>query len=452
MSTTRMTHLGILLITLSLLGVACADLNTSEVQDNTAEKFGQAARVGYSCEVATIDSNGSQWLYQTKEIMNLMSAIQLSVYQDDTLYGPVSIPKVSTDTFSDGNLTVKLVQNGIGKSIEVNHKNMSLFARAENGWCSSFETDRYADNYGGSTSSWGQDADNGRGSNTPESQPEFGAYDQFQIKMSAECGNPCAFFVETNMQVKTVVYEADGWIIAEQTNPSDNFGGLYTFSQTGLRNLTATGYDQYGNFVANDTKSFTVLGSQTQDNQPSNPSTQGYGEPLNVPYYYQYNNSLHPSRSCQNTSAAMVLSYLGVNIRPDEITQEFGKDRAQSLDGMNYVFNLLASRYGVKGINSLPAGTIADLKGALDQGNPVIAHGFFTGGGHLVVVVGYDDNGYYVNDPAGTWSGSFGGGYPRAYQETTQGKAIYYPKRAFELAIMTWDGATIDSAYLHILR
>ena len=148
----------------------------------------------------------------------------------------------------------------------------------------------------------------------------------------------------------------------------------------------------------------------------------------------------------------MMLSHLGATVHPDAITREFTKDRAQSVRGFNEVFNTLARRFGVKQIDSFENGTFAQLKASLDRGEPAVVHGFFTGFGHVLVVTGYDEGGYYVNDPAGTWSQIFKGGYRNAWNESTEGKNIYYRKDAFERAIATYDGYTFTSLYLHIIR
>ena len=39
----------------------------------------------------------------------------------------------------------------------------------------------------------------------------------------------------------------------------------------------------------------------------------------------------------------MVLSFLGANVRPDDVTSRFGKDLAQSVTGLNRVYNTLAN-------------------------------------------------------------------------------------------------------------
>ncbi|MAD60279.1 MAG: hypothetical protein CMH49_02035, partial [Myxococcales bacterium] len=377
--------------------------------------------------------DGTTWRYETDEIMNLMPEVKLSVYQDDMRYAPLVLSKIETDTFSDGNLTVYLTQVGEKKSIAVDHQSISLKARAENGWCSERILEQAIDDQ--PSDSWSIDE-----STTGE----------FRLQVSDRCANPCSFSVKSDSQVTKVVYEVEGWVIAESENAQSDFAVSYTFNTLGRRSISAVGFDRNGNQVSSDSRFFELTGTDRAEE-----SSQGQNAqlgPINVPYYYQYSNGLYPSSSCQNTAIAMVLSYLGANVNPDAVTREFGKDQAQSVGGLNYVFNTLARRFGVKEISSYENGSLTQLKESLDQGNPVIVHGFFTSYGHVLVVTGYDEGGYYVNDPAGTWSRVFKGGYPNAWNETTEGKNIYYSKDAFERAVATYDGYSFTSLYLHVIR
>ena len=124
------------------------------------KNFGQSADVIYSCAVSAQGRDGTTWRSETEVIMNLMPEIKLSVYQDDTSYGPFKLSKIDTDTFSDGNLTVFLTQVGDEKSISVEHQSVSLKASAENGWCSEKISDRPVSDQ--PSDSWSIDKHNGR--------------------------------------------------------------------------------------------------------------------------------------------------------------------------------------------------------------------------------------------------------------------------------------------------
>ena len=145
----------------------------------------------------------------------------------------------------------------------------------------------------------------------------------------------------------------------------------------------------------------------------------------------------------------MVLAYLGWQGVPDDITQRYGKDLAQSPAGLAQVFNAYAQENGFsERLHPNTNGTLSGLRAELDRGQPVIIHGYFTGYGHVLVVVGYDQGGYYVNDPAGRWSERFKGGYSGG----GSGHNTYYTRAAFEAAVATADGYSPLALWYHSLR
>jgi hypothetical protein len=178
---------------------------------------------------------------------------------------------------------------------------------------------------------------------------------------------------------------------------------------------------------------------------------EGRDVPPSVPYFYQYANGLYPSASCQNTSIAMVLKWLGWTGTPDTITSRFGKTLAQSPAGLAQVFNTLASEAGLDArLTPHTDGSVAGLNALLDAGKPTIVHGYMTGYGHVVVVLGRAGSDYVVNDPAGRWAERFMGGYPYGWNGSV-GRAIRYPQGAFEAAIATSDGSTYLPLWYHEL-
>ena len=68
------------------------------------------------------------------------------------------------------------------------------------------------------------------------------------------------------------------------------------------------------------------------------------------------------------------------------------------------------------------------MKTLLAAGRPLVVNGFFTEG-HVVVFVGYDDKGFFVNDPNGDWNGtpyvSGSQSYPGSSCPGTSGKSIH---------------------------
>ncbi|MCO4774262.1 MAG: C39 family peptidase, partial [Deltaproteobacteria bacterium] len=170
-----------------------------------------------------------------------------------------------------------------------------------------------------------------------------------------------------------------------------------------------------------------------------------------VPYFYQYANARHPSASCQNTSIAMVLAWLGWSGTPDTITARFGKDLAQSPDGLAQVFNTLAAEAGLEArLTARTSGTLAGMNALLAEGKPVIVHGYYTGYGHVLVALGRSGNDYVVNDPAGRWAERFKGGYPYGWSGSV-GRGIHYARGPFEAAIATSNGSSSLPLWYHEL-
>ena len=102
---------------------------------------GAAARVFYQCQTATIRA-GTQdtWRYKTSLFNNTVPSVIVWVSRESgqTIdeYPPLVANKIWTDTFSSGRVTVKLVQKGAGKSIDVTHHTLGQTASSQNGWCS----------------------------------------------------------------------------------------------------------------------------------------------------------------------------------------------------------------------------------------------------------------------------------------------------------------------------
>ena len=252
-----------------------------------------------------------------------------------------------------------------------------------------------------------------------------------------ECTNPCTFKTDTSENISRVEYVVDGWSIGTTEDFWGYFPLTYNFQQDGRRDLTIIGYGLDG-----EEKTRQEIEIDIESSQPY----------VSIPYFYQYSNALYPSASCQNTSIAMVLKHFGWSGIPDDITSDWGKNYAQSPAGLATVFNTIASNSGIsKRLQPVTNGTLNQLRTELDFGNPTIVHGYFTGYGHVLVVLGYDSEGYWVNDPAGEWSETFQGGYPYGWNSNV-GRAIYYSKNAFEKAIATWDGYTPAPLWFHKIR
>jgi hypothetical protein len=174
-----------------------------------------------------------------------------------------------------------------------------------------------------------------------------------------------------------------------------------------------------------------------------------------APYFYQYNNTLNPGSTCQNTSMAMILKFYALQegktavangITPDGLTTKWGYQLAQSVFGFQSQFDQEAAALGLRVRDAAATETIslADFRNVAanaKNNSPLVVHGYFTGAGHILVVVGYDGNYYYCNDPAGKWNQVYKGGY-NGQQTATSGYQVAYAKAKFEAAIspdgMVW--------------
>ncbi|MFM7235961.1 MAG: glycoside hydrolase family protein [Cyanobium sp.] len=130
-----------------------------------------------------------------------------------------------------------------------------------------------------------------------------------------------------------------------------------------------------------------------------------YGNPLKVPYSDQLLMADGQGwRECFSASSSMLAMYWGKE--PDE--NVYDKLRARYGDSTTSDAQLDALRsLGLKA-DFRTDGTVAMLKEEIDAGRPV-AVGWLcdgpvsapSGGGHWIVIIGYDNTGFFVNDPYG---------------------------------------------------
>lgn len=156
---------------------------------------------------------------------------------------------------------------------------------------------------------------------------------------------------------------------------------------------------------------------------------------LNVPHFSQLDNIYRPLGTCNLTCAGMVLWFHGV--RPK-------KKGVQLEDELfEYVYANKLSRHLPEDIAKVIRafgcqdsftwnGTIAEIKQAIDAGNPCIIHGMFTRSGHIIVVRGYDDKGLIVNDPYGEF-------FEAGYDTRVSGAGLHYSNGLIQRAC-AYDG------------
>lgn len=129
---------------------------------------------------------------------------------------------------------------------------------------------------------------------------------------------------------------------------------------------------------------------------------------LNVPYLSQLDNENNPHGSCNVTSVAMCLGYFGEPLRNPNTGEQL-EDRMY-----RYMRDNGLSRHSPHDLQKLikiygydddfrPDAKWDDVKRWLDAGNPCISHGWFSRSGHIIVIIGYNEKGWIVNDPYGEW-------------------------------------------------
>lgn len=128
---------------------------------------------------------------------------------------------------------------------------------------------------------------------------------------------------------------------------------------------------------------------------------------LKVPYLPQLDNALNRYGACNVTSVAMCMASFGHPIRnasgvqlEDELYQyceNHGLSRHKGEDLAE-----LVKAYGYKDTFTRRANW-SDVKAWLAAGNPCIVHGWLTQSGHIIVLIGYNEKGWIVNDPFGEY-------------------------------------------------
>jgi uncharacterized protein YvpB len=243
------------------------------------------------------------------------------------------------------------------------------------------------------------------------------------VPASITVGSAATFSGTATGGAAKVQLTVDGTSLGEVPVNSGAYSLTYTFSAAGTnRSLKAISKTSAGATLATTTVTITV--KAVTGNVP------------NVPYFYQYNNSNNPGGSCQNTSMAMVLKYYGATAEtPDTISNYYGTSQAQTVSGLQSVFNSEAAYFGLSVRDTgTTAGTVTRVRELLAQGRPVIVHGYFTSYGHVIVLLAFDGTNYTAHDPAGKWSQQYGyGGYSGT--DPTGGRFVKYAKAAVDQAI-----------------
>ncbi|MBD2022548.1 C39 family peptidase [Leptolyngbya sp. FACHB-36] len=143
---------------------------------------------------------------------------------------------------------------------------------------------------------------------------------------------------------------------------------------------------------------------------------------LPIPYKSQLDNQENPTGSCNVTSLAMCLTFLGARRKQsrgqfeDELYQyaeDYGLSRHDPHD-----LATIVERYGCRDDFRANA-TIEQVQDWLCEGKPIVIHGYFTSFGHIVVITGFDESGFIVHDPYGEWT-------PYGYRTDLSGQSVRY--------------------------
>ena len=143
---------------------------------------------------------------------------------------------------------------------------------------------------------------------------------------------------------------------------------------------------------------------------------------LNVPYFSQRDNPRFDWSTCNVTSIAMVLYYYGLRSQwggqlEDELLQWCFDYAGQGSQTDHSVLSALIQAYGFKTSFSTTRNW-ADVRSELLNRRPVVLAGDFTASGHILTLIGYNSQGYIVQDP---WGDALTG-----YSDT-EGRKLMYP-------------------------
>ena len=143
---------------------------------------------------------------------------------------------------------------------------------------------------------------------------------------------------------------------------------------------------------------------------------------LNVPYFSQRDNPRFDWSTCNVTAIAMAFYYYGVRSKwggqlEDELLQWCFDYAGQGSQTDHSVLSALIQAYGFKTSFSTTR-KWADVRSELLNRRPIVLAGDFTAAGHIITLIGYNSEGYIVQDP---WGDALTG-----YSDT-EGRKLMYP-------------------------
>ncbi|WP_421654900.1 C39 family peptidase [Leptothermofonsia sp. ETS-13] len=143
---------------------------------------------------------------------------------------------------------------------------------------------------------------------------------------------------------------------------------------------------------------------------------------LAIPYKSQLDNEENPTGSCNVTSLAMCLEFLGARRKTTMGQFEDELYRYAINQGLSrhdpHDLAIIVENYGCRDDFRTNA-TIEQVQAWLADGKPAVTHGYFTSFGHIVVLAGFDERSFLVHDPYGEWT-------PSGYRTDLSGKYVNY--------------------------
>ena len=144
-----------------------------------------------------------------------------------------------------------------------------------------------------------------------------------------------------------------------------------------------------------------------ENNQVVHPKLKPENIRIKVPYKRKGDDRYNPTGICNITSIASCLEFLEANRKSnygkfeDEL-YEYALSQGYSRHNPYHLVKIVRD-YGCRDTFKTHA-TIQEVQDSLIAGSPVAIHSYFTSFGHLIVGVGFDNEGLFIHDPYGEWS------------------------------------------------
>ena len=143
---------------------------------------------------------------------------------------------------------------------------------------------------------------------------------------------------------------------------------------------------------------------------------------LTVPWLSQNDNWYNPNGSCNVTSYAMLMLFFGIKAsKYPQLEDELYKYMEDNGLSRHNPYDLakMGRHYGLDVRFTEKAEIDEVCEWIATERKPVVVHGYFTAFGHIIVIVGYDENGFIVHDPYGEW-------FSTGYRTDISGSYLHY--------------------------